>query len=134
MDAIKFRWVDGPTCDDADWERIEAILVTRGWMSLNRATSRILVAEDADRKLLGFQVLQLVPHVEPLYVAPSARATGLAEELVERMIKFLGEVQIRGYLATAESPFAAQICERHGMTKLEYPVYAKVGMTERKGS
>jgi len=102
-------------------------------MSLNRATSRILVAEDSEGKLVGFQVLQLVPHVEPLYVAPSARATGLAEELVERMVKFLGEVQIRGYLASAESPFAAQLCEKHGMTKLDYPVYAKVGMEPRKG-
>ena len=134
MDNVRFRWIDGATCTDEDWNRIEAILVTRGWMSLNRQTSKILVAEDADGKLYGFQVLQLVPHVEPLYVAPSARATGLAEELVERMVKFLGEVQIRGYLATAESPFAAQLCEKHGMAKLEYPVYAKVGMTERKGS
>ena len=134
MDGVKYRWVDGPTCEDEDWDRIEEILKARGWMSLNRTTSRILVAEDSEGKLYGFQVLQLVPHVEPLYVAPAARASGIAEELVERMVKFLGEVKIRGYLATAESSFAAQLCEKHGMTKLDFPVYAKVGMTENKGS
>jgi GNAT superfamily N-acetyltransferase len=135
MEDLRWRWLDGPTCDDADWERIEQILIARGWMSLNRATSRILISEtEEEGKLASFLVLQLVPHTEPLWVAPEFRATGLAEQMVDAMVKFLNEVQIRGYLATAESPFAAKLCEEHGMKKLEHPVYIKVGMSPVKGS
>lgn len=132
MEDLRYRWIDGPTCDDMDWDRIEAILLARGWMSLNRPTSRILVAETEDGKLASFLVLQMIPHTEPLWVAPEFRASGLAEQMVDAMIKFLNQVQIRGYLATAESPFAAKLCEEHGMKKLEHPVYIKVGMTPVK--
>jgi hypothetical protein len=131
MEGIRFLWYDGPTCDDTEWDRIENILAARGWMSLNRPTSRILVAEDVDGKIQGFLVLQLCPHTEPLWVAPSARATGLAEELVDRMVKFMEQVQIRGYIATADSPFAAQLCENHGMTKVDKPVYVMVGKSPK---
>jgi hypothetical protein len=133
MEDLRYRWVDGPTCDDADWDRIEIILASRGWMSLNRPTSRILVAETEDGKLASFLVLQMIPHTEPLWVAPEFRASGLAEQMVDAMVKFLNDVKIRGYLATAESPFAAKLCEEHGMKKLEHPVYIKVGMEPNKG-
>src|ERR1700688_2845981 len=66
---ITFRWIDGWNATPEEWERIEEILVARGWMVLNPNTSRILVAEKGD-VLAGFAILQLVPHVEPLFVAP----------------------------------------------------------------
>lgn len=126
MDGITFRWIDGQTASDADWDRIESLLATRGWMSLARMVSRILLAETSDGKIAGFQVLQLVPHTEPLFVAPSARGTGLAEELTDRMYTFLTEVNVRGFMAVAESKFAEELCEKHGMKQVAYPVYVKL--------
>lgn len=121
-DEVKFRWIDGPTATQEDWERIDAILATRGWMALNRLTSRILVAE-RDGALDGFIVLQMVAHTEPLWVAPSSRATGLAEELSRRMFQFMHEVDARGFVVVAESRFAEVLCEAYKMKRVASPVY-----------
>lgn len=120
---VKFRWIDGPEATSAEWDRFERILAAKGWASLNRNTSRILVAEDAAGELLGFEVFQLAPFVGPLYLRPSARGAGLAEQLSDRMFEFLAETKARGWMVTAASHHAAKICEAHGMTKIEMPVY-----------
>ena len=124
--AVAYRWLDGWTATDEEWDRIETIIETRGWIPLNRRTTRVLLAETAAGGLVGFIVLQLIPHVEPLFVAPSMRATGVAEDLAERMKAYLDEVGVRGYIATAENPSAAKLCEAHGMTKVEKPVYVSI--------
>lgn len=129
MDDVTFRWIDGPDASTEDWDRIESILAARGWMSLNRPTSRVLIAE-TDGKLSGFIVLQLIPHSEPLFVSPSARGTGLAEALTDRMYSFLDEVKVRGFMAVADSKFAEELCEKHGMQKVASPVYVKLPTTE----
>lgn len=120
---VNYRWVDGPTATAEEWERIEGILTTRGWMSLNRPTSRVLIAEDTDGALLGFIVMQLVPHTEPLWVLPSKRASGIAEELADQMLTFMVSVQARGWMVVADNPAAAKLCEQRGMSKVESPVY-----------
>jgi hypothetical protein len=122
MSEVKYRWIDGRDASEEDWEKIESILIARGWMSLNRPTTRILVAEE-EGKLLGFTTLQLVPHAEPLWVAPSQRATGLAEDLADKMLEFLIEVKVRGWMVVADSPFAEKICKERGMLRVESPVY-----------
>lgn len=117
-----FRWIDGPSATDAEWEKIDAILANKGWASLNRPTTRLLVVEDGDR-ILGFICLQLFPHTEPLYVTPSQRGTGLAKELSDQMLEYLKKVEARGWMAIADSPFAAEMCEKAGMVKVDAPVY-----------
>lgn len=120
---MNLRWIVGIDSTDADWDRIEGILASRGWMSLNRSLSRILVAEDEDKNLLGFIVLQMVPHTEPLWVAPKERGTGLAEQLADRMVEYLTEMKVRGFMVMADSPFAAEMCEKHKMERVKSPVY-----------
>ena len=119
---ITYRWIDGPIATDSDWDLIESVLAERGWTSLNRQTTRILVAED-EGKLAGFLVLQLFPHLEPLYVDKDHRATGLAEELSDRMIKFMTEAGARGWISIADSPHAEALCKREGMTLVKSKVY-----------
>lgn len=123
---ITFRWIDGPTASQKDWDRVEDILVSRGQMILARAVTRILMAERGG-ELEGFIVLQLVPHTEPLFVKPSARGTGLAEELADRMVDYMNEVHARGYMVVADNPSAARLCEARGMTRVEAPVYVCIG-------
>lgn len=123
---VTFRWVDGFTATDADWDRIDQVLAARGWMALNKSTSRVLLAE-ADGELAGFYCLQMAPHVEPMFVQPALRGSGLAEELADRMQAFLIEVHARGYYAVADNPLVAKMCEARGMERIPSPVYVKVG-------
>lgn len=128
-EKVSYRWMNGWEASDAEWERIESILAARGWMSLNRNSSRILVAEDwKTAELIGFLCLQMVPHTEPLYVRPSARATGVAEELANRMVEFLTEVHARGWFVVADSEHARKLCEERGMKRIENPVYVAGGL------
>lgn len=124
-DGITFRWIDGPTASQEDWDSLEIELAARGWMSLNRATSRILLAE-LDGKLQGFHVFQLVPYCGPLFVVREARGSGLAETLADKMQEFLVESHARGWIAAAESPYAAKLCEARGMERLPAPMYVMV--------
>lgn len=124
MDNISYRWIDGPTASDADWEKIESILASRGWMSLNRNTSRILVAERDGT--MAFHVFQLLPYCGPMFVPLSMRGTGVAEELADQMVNFLGSVEARGWIVVADSPHAAKLCRERGMKELQSPVYVMV--------
>jgi hypothetical protein len=116
------RWIDGQDATKEDWDRIEGILAARGWTSLNRNFTRIRVAEE-NGELKGFYVLQLYPHAEPLWVAPSTRGSGLAEDLADDMLEFLKDVGARGWMLVADNPMVAKMAEERGMTKLEAPVY-----------
>ncbi len=96
-------------------------------MSLNRATSRVRVAEDTEGNLKGFFVLQLTPQAGPLWVAPSERSTGLADELADDMLEFLVDAHARGWLVVADSPHVPPLCEARGMRRVESPVYVAGG-------
>ena len=126
--TVRYRWVDGVSCSDAEWNKIDIMLATRGWMSLNRNTTRALIAESPDGVIQGFNIFQMIPFLGPLYVLPSARGTGIAEDLSAKMVDFMQEVQARGYIAIAQSPHAVKLCENLGMKKVESPVYAKGGL------
>jgi len=120
---VSYRWIDGPTATEDEWNRFEDILVARGWMSLNRPTSRVLVAEDEHGDLMGFIVMQLVPHTEPLWVRPSTRGSEVANELADRMLAFMMEIQARGWMLVASNDIIAEMAEKRGMVRETLPVY-----------
>jgi hypothetical protein len=123
MSDVTYRWIDGVSATEAEWDTLERVMAVRGWASLNRPTSRVLVAE-IDGVLVGFHCLTLFPHAEPQWVIPSQRGKGVSEELAERMMEFLAEVRVRGFMVVADSPFAEELCKKHGMRKITSPVYA----------
>ena len=123
----KLEWVSGPHCTDDEWAKVEAILATRGWMSLNRPTSTVLLAYGPSGELLGFNVVQMMPYAGPLFVIPSARGSGLAEELVDEMMIFLAKIKARGFMAIAQSPHTEQLCVKLGLKKVEAPIYMMGG-------
>jgi hypothetical protein len=109
---------------DDEWDRIEGLLAARGWMSLNKNTTRILVAEDSeDGSLLAFSVLQMTPQIGPLWVRASARGKDIAETLADKTLEFLVTVPARGWFAIADSPVVKDLCEKRGMHELKSPVY-----------
>lgn len=124
---VSYRWVDGVSCTDEEWAKIDALLELRGWMSLNRNTSRILLAENEAEELLGFHVFQMMPYAGPLYVIPSARGTGIADTLVVKLLEFLAAAEVRGFIAIAQSKHAERVCVEIGMTPVEAPVYVLGG-------
>jgi hypothetical protein len=126
---ITFEWIDGPDAKDAprpathaEWDAIDEVCAARGWMSLNRTLTRVLVAKRGE-EIVGFHVMQLVPHTEPLYVAPAERGTELAASLADQMVEFMLSVKARGWLVIADSPHAKKMCEERGMTKVKSPVF-----------
>lgn len=122
MSELTKRWIEGPTCSQTEWDTIDEMLAVRGWASLSRAVTRVLVAE-RDGKIVGFHVFQMVGYCGPLFIAREERGSGLAEDLVDDMQNFLHDSHARGYIAVTESPFAAKLCEKRGMERLPYPIY-----------
>jgi hypothetical protein len=126
MSEPTYRWIDGPTATEAEWDEIELVLAARGWMSLNRPTSRILLCE-VDGKLGGFFVFQLIPHAGPFYVRPTLRGTEVAQELASRMSQFFAETNARGVIIVADNPVSAKMCEERHMLRVPSPVYVLPG-------
>lgn len=126
-DNVTYRWIEGPEASPEDWAHIENIMSARGWMSLSRVWTRVLMAEDMDKKLVGFVCLQAIPHTGPLWVAPSMRGTDVAKSLADQIINFMYESEARGWFAIASNSIVAKMCEEHGMVKIDHPVYVAGG-------
>ena len=115
-----------------EWPEIEALepmFKQRGWMCLNKETSRIM-GTFHEGKLIAFVVLQLVPHLEPLWVDPSYRGAGVAEELVSEIARYIKSAKTRGVMIVADNPGVARLAEHFGMSRILSPVYSKVDMGE----
>lgn len=129
---VTYRWLDftSPMPEaERDWQRIEFVLESKGWMALNRNTSRVLLAESGGM-LVGFFIFQLIPFLGPTWATPSARGQ-VGDEMAQQMYEFLLQSDARGWLASAESVHGERLCKMFGMLKVEHPMYVMVG-TERK--
>ena len=104
--------------------QIDAIIKRSGWIPINDHVAKILVAIDAG-SVVGFHVLQMFPHAEPLWVDPAYRGEGVAEELADRMLEFLDSIGARGFMVIADSPHAEKLCKERGMKRVTSPVYIK---------
>lgn len=124
--TVTLRWLDPTTPHaDLDWQRVDDLIAARGWMPLNRHTSRVLLAEDAGM-LAGFFVFQLMPFTGPVWVHPSLLGQGVAAAMAGEMYRFLTEAGARGWLATAEGAHGEELCKQFGMDKVGHPLYIKV--------
>jgi hypothetical protein len=118
---ITYKWLDFDKITELD-----PYMIARGLPTLNQSTTRVRAAYDGDT-LVGFLVLQLFPHCEPLYVDPNYRGNNseIANKLIDDMFSFMGDCSIRGFISIAESPHAEKLCIERGLEKIEYPVYIK---------
>src|SRR5208282_94054 len=124
---VEYRDTDGISATKEEWDEIERVLVSRGWMSLNRQTTpRIALAED-DKGIAGFFIVQFVPHAGPMWTRPGLRGTKVPQMLVERMYRFLTECEARGIVVVADNPITAKMCETAQLKKVESPVYVFPG-------
>ena len=119
---IEYRWLDGDQL-----ALLEPTLLSLNAMSVNRETTRAIGAFDGDQ-LVGFFCLQLIPHLEPLFVAPGYRGEPVAINMVNKMVEFLKESNARGAMLVAETPGVERLAEHFGMARFIYPLYSKVNM------
>jgi hypothetical protein len=128
-EEIRFEWLDGPESQgprpatETEWSKIDDLLLSQGWMSLNRVLTRIRVGWDKDDNIVALSTVQMLPQVGPMWVAKRLRATGTADDLVAETVKFLTDVKCRGWIVIADSPHTAKIAKRQGMVRIESPVY-----------
>jgi hypothetical protein len=119
---MEYRWLTG----DEIIEFVNPVCVQRGWAQLNvndaQPTCRVLGAFE-HVALVGFFCLQLFPVLGPQYVVPDSRDGTVSRELTERMSEFLEEMKVRGWLTICDSPVSERLAKRHGMQKVESPVY-----------
>ena len=125
MSEVTYRWISGPDCSAEEWERLDTILQAQGWMAWNKETTMVRVAEKSG-EFVAFYAFQLFPHAEPLWVKEEYRGNGIADKLADDMVAWLDEINARGWMAIADNPVAAKMCEARGWKKLEAPVYVAV--------
>lgn len=123
---LTYKWLD-----NEDIAALDPIMFARKLPALNRETTRVRAAYDGD-KLVGFLVLQLMPHMEPLYVDRDYRGQGdarggmIANQLIDDMFAFTAECGIRGFVCIADNPIVEQICYERGLQPVGSPVYIKL--------
>ena len=115
--GIEFKLLYGK-----DLEILGPTIRAHGWVPLNPNSACAFVAYEGEN-IAGFVCQNPIPHVEPLFVSTPHRGTGLAEELVKRMVDFLYEVEAPAAYIIASSQVSARLAEAHGMARVNEPVY-----------
>lgn len=123
---IEFRWLEpaeieqfvNPTCQQQGWAQLN--------ISETTPTCRVLGAFDGVR-LVGFMAVQLHPVIGPAYVDPDHRDGTISRELADQVHAFLTEAKCRGALLVADSAASARLATRHGMERVQSPVFLWVG-------
>lgn len=114
---MTYRWLDGD-----ELALLDPIIASRNWTPINRKCARALIAEE-NGYLRGFLVVRLIEHTEPLWVEPDSRGREIAGELSRQMAEYLRSHNVSGWMAQCDSPYAVELCEQNGMTRIESPVY-----------
>jgi len=119
---IEYHWINGWDASTDLWNQIDEIIAAQGWMSLNPNTTIIRLAID-NEKVIGFMVLQALPHVGPAFVDEAYRGQNVAETLADDMVKYFQAVGGRGFVVIADSAHSEKMCKDRGMRKLQSPVF-----------
>lgn len=122
--TVTYEWLKS---DDPRMERVHQVIVERGWIPLSPQYASVLVALQND-SVIGFFVLQAMPHCGPIFVDYDHRGSEVTIQLIRRMLDFLRDSDCRGFLVIPETRFSERACEENNMVRLPYPVYYSVGV------
>ena len=87
-------------------------------------SSQTAVAEDSDGNIIGFFVLQLVAHAEPIWVAEDYRQQGVAKLLIDE-INGVADEHGLSYYSFAQDERVEQLCAENGMQRLPYVIFLR---------
>lgn len=114
MNNVEIREVYGQAAVDL----LSPLLRARKWRIPPPGLLMAKVAFDGE-DVVGFVLYQLIPHTEPLWVAPKYRGTGLAAELADEAVKFADAVGA-GYMCLSSSPAVVEIAKEHKMREITH--------------
>jgi hypothetical protein len=120
---MDYRWLTSEEVVDL----VNPSLAMKQWPQLGTDTSRVLGAWAGDNLVEVFAI-QLMPMLGPMLKIDNTHRDGgdVSRELAERMDQYLKQEDARGFLTIAETALTERLCERHGMRKVEWPVYVSV--------
>jgi ribosomal protein S18 acetylase RimI-like enzyme len=115
---------------DHELELLRPMFTKLGWAMPNPDMAKVIVAETgegADGIICGFAVVQFVTHAEPIWIHPELRGTGIAEQLVEKVVSYIErDCKIDRWVAVAKpGSMAARLCEGQGMVAYPGQLYVK---------
>ena len=73
-------------------------------------------------EIVGFVCLQLIPHMEPLWVSDEFRGAGVPEMLANAV---QGKMNDKPCMCVAASPFAERLCRQYGMREIPGKIFIK---------
>lgn len=130
---MEYRWLEPKEIE----ELVNPVLKSHGWAELNVTaccsgcgaplpTNRVLGAFLEDGTLFETLTFQMFPMLGPMVKHTEAVDSGeVSRQLAATMYDWLNEAKARDFMAVANSPVVARICERFGMKRIEAPVYAR---------
>lgn len=107
-----------------EWISLRPTFVEQGSDLPHPEFARILVAE-RDGTRIGFLVIQLVPHLEPIYVEEASRGTGVSLALAKAaQAQFPAGIH---YYAFVPNPTIEALAIQAGLTKRPWAIYEGTG-------
>jgi hypothetical protein len=127
VEDVQFRLLE-----ENEVDLLQPLFEKIGWADAmpDPAYSKIIVAEAGKGKnvlILGFSVVQFLCHVEPMWIRPDTRGTGLAEALSHATVEYVErESKVKRYVCVAKpGSFSARLAESVGMRPIPGQVYVK---------
>jgi ribosomal protein S18 acetylase RimI-like enzyme len=110
--------------------RMKPLFDQLGWATPDPNLAKVVVVEAGlgkDAIILGFCAVQYVTHMEPFWIHPNMRGSGVAEALMENAVHYVEhDCNIKKYVSIAKpGSFGARLCEANGMVPFPGQVYVK---------
>ena len=129
MSTQSFRAVPFPKIENVvlrdlepeESEKLKPVLQRVGFYLPLPHLASVIVAE-YQGEIVGFGTAQLMCHVEPLFVYPEWRGTGLAGILADAVA---AKLDGKPYICIAGNAFAEQICRERGMREVPGKVFVR---------
>lgn len=105
-------------------QRLNPILEERGWPMPSEQCSIAIIGEE-NGELCGFAIIQLLPHLEPVWVRTDQRGTGLADSIVTLAAGQLESMNIQHWVSVIRNDQSKRLAESIGMVPSPGEVYVK---------
>lgn len=106
----------------AEWGKLEGHPALAGQALPDPAYHRIVVAEDKDR-IVGAWFMMQVIHLEPVWIDPAYRGGTLPLRMLSTMTSILDSCSVKQAFCFADRLEIASYLERLGMKQLPYETY-----------
>lgn len=119
---MQYRWIDGD-----ELAVLDPIIESRNWTPLprERGMAKALIVENDCGEVIGFNVVQLCVHTEPMWVSPQYRgkSKGVSRNLAMKTADYLRGHGITNWRCSTDTPHVAELCEENGMILVKGKVY-----------